>query len=485
MLSLLFVLIPIVAGLVAFVLKGEIVKNWTLLAGMALMTLTGFTLLNFDTSQTNNVIDAPWLSILGSRFHLGIDGISMVMLILSTIAGLLIILSTLKDGYDRPNVFYGLVLCMLGAMNGVFVSLDLITYYIFWELALIPAYLLVIWWGRQPTMRTGLKFFFYTFLGSLLMLAAIVYIAIQNTAPSTDLDAVYGVSFTAEAQLWIFLGFMAAYAIKIPIFPFHTWQPDTYQKAPAPVTMLLSAIMLKMALYSIIRWVIPITPNAVETYGVYVVGLAVVGILYASLIAWKQTDIKRLFAYSSIAHVGLIAAGIMTVSKSGLDGAMVQMFAHAINAVGLFYVAHTLYRQTNSTEMSSFGGWRHKAPIFAGFYILVTMASVGLPLTNGFPGEFMLFNAVINKNTVLGILSLSGVILGAIYMLSSYQKVMLGGETTAHVEDADYFDKLVWIPIAVFIVLCGFFPSVITDISDVSIDKIISLYQSKLNLPTQ
>jgi NADH-quinone oxidoreductase subunit M len=487
MLSLLQILIPILAGLVVFMTSGDTAKRLSIGAAVATLGLTVYTLMNTGLDGSfYHEINAPWISALGSNFHLGIDGISLVMLLLSNVVALLVMLSTLKDSYQSPNLFFGLLLCMQGAMNGVFVSLDLVTYYIFWELALIPAYFLVIMWGKKPIMNAGLKFFFYTLIGSLFMLAAIIYIGV--TTGSTDISSVYGAQITASAQLWIYVGFMLAYGIKIPIFPLHTWQPDTYQLSPTPVTMMLSAVMLKMALYSIIRWIIPVVPDALSQYGIYVIGLAAIGILYASLIAWNQTDLKRTFAYSSIAHVGLIAAGILTVSKAGLNGAMVQMVAHAINAVGLFYVTQVMFRQTGGHEMSDFGGLRHKAPLFAGFYLLILMASVGLPLTNGFPGEFMLFNAVFNAHNILGILAASGVIIGAIYMLSSYQKVMLGQDGVAKVAvpDADASDKWVWVPITLLIVVLGLFPSLVTDISDASINKIIDLYQTKLNIiPTK
>ena len=314
------------------------------------------------------------------------------------------------------------------------------------------------------------------------MLAAIIYMGVKGG--STDISGVYASTLDESVQKWIYFAFMLAYAIKIPIFPLHSWQPDTYQKSLSPITMMLSGVMLKMALYSIIRWIIPVTPQAVVQYSPYIVGLTAFGILYASLVAWRQMDLKRLFAYSSMAHVGLIACGILTVSKAGLDGAMVQMMAHAVTACGLFYVCQVLARRNEDLSLANFGGIRHSAPIFAGFYLLVVMASVGLPLTSGFPGEFMLFNAVFNFHNVSGILAASGVIIGAIYMLLSYQKVILGSETSHDnsILETDFTDKLVWIPVAVLIILLGLFPSIITHLSDASIDRVLEIYQSKINI---
>lgn len=483
MLSLLQIILPILAGLLVFLTQGQTAKRLSIIAAVATLGLTLYTISCTPCDGSfNHEISASWLASLGSKFHLGIDGIGLVMLLLSNIVTLLALMSTLKNNYTSSHLFYGLMLIMQGAMNGVFVSLDLVTYYIFWELALIPAYFLVIMWGQKPIQYTGLKFFFYTFIGSLFMLAAIIYLGVKGG--STDIGDVYASTLDGNVQTWVYFAFMLAYAIKIPVFPLHSWQPDTYQKSLSPVTMMLSGIMLKMALYSIIRWVLPVTPNAVVLYSPYIMGLTVFGILYASLIAWRQADLKRVFAYSSMAHVGLIAAGIFTASKAGLDGAMVQMMAHAVTAVGLFYVCQVLSRKNEDLGMINFGGLRHKAPLFAGFYLLVVMASVGLPLTSGFPGEFMLFNAVFNFNNISGILAASGVIIGAIYMLLSYQKVMLGNEvnTDSSMVEVDLSDKLVWIPVAALIILLGFFPSIVTNLSDASVDKVLEIYQSKINI---
>jgi NADH-quinone oxidoreductase subunit M len=489
MLSLLQILLPFIGGMLVLFTDDLNAKRLSIFSSLAILGALAYTIstTNFDGGYYH-IINTLWISSLGSNFHLGMDGISTVMLLICNVVTLFSILSTLKNNYANSRVFYALLLFMQGAMNGVFVSLDLLTYYIFWELALIPSYFLVILWGRKPIAETGLKFFFFTFIGSLFMLASIIYIGISSG--STDIDSLYGSNIPFHNQVWIYGAFILAYAIKTPIFPLHNWQPDTYHKSPSPVTIMLSGVMLKMALYSMIRWVLPITPDAASKYGIYILGMAAFGVFYAALVAWRQQDLKRLFAYSSMSHVGLIACGILTVSKAGLDGAMVQMVAHAITACALFYICHRLSLENNELILSQFGGIRHKAPIFAGFYLLAVMSSVGLPLTSGFPGEFMLFNAVFNYHSILGLLAASGVILGAIYMLFSYQKVMLGEQSDSNKMDfsileVDQTDRLFWIPIALLIILLGFFPSIITHFSDASINKILEVYHSKLNvIPT-
>ncbi len=485
MFTLLLILLPIVAGLGLLLLPQQQAKQIALLATLATLGVTIATYFQFDPAAgTQFVTNVPWINMLGVRFHIGIDGISMVMLILSNILAPLIILSSFKDNYTNSRLFYGLMLVMQGAMNGVFVSLDMFLYYIFWELALIPAYFLVLWWGRGETAKITFKFFIYTLFGSLFMLVAIIWLGGQGATNSTDISNIYGLQIPASTQLYIFLAFMLAYAIKIPVFPFHTWQPDTYTFSPSPATILLSGVMLKMGLYSIIRWILPVVPEAVNEYGRIIMILAAVGVFYASAIAWLQKDLKRLFAYSSIAHVGLITAGILTATEIGLQGSMLQMMAHGINVVGLFYVCQILFRKFGNHDINAMGGLRLNAPLFAGLYLVIMLASVALPLTNAFPGEFMLLNAVYGVSPWICLFAGSGVILGAVYMFTSYQKVMLGelnGKTNTFTE-IDNMDKWVLIPIVILIFALGIYPSFITNLSEQSVQDIINIYKTKIGV---
>ena len=485
MFTLLLILLPIVAGLGLLLLPQQQAKQIALLATLATLGITIATYFQFDSAAgTQFVTNVPWINMLGVRFHIGIDGISMVMLILSNILAPLIILSSFKDNYTNSRLFYGLMLVMQGAMNGVFVSLDMFLYYIFWELALIPAYFLVLWWGRGETAKITFKFFIYTLFVSLFMLVAIIWLGGQGATNSTDISNIYALQIPASTQLYIFLAFMLAYAIKIPVFPFHTWQPDTYTFSPSPATMLLSGVMLKMGLYSIIRWILPVVPEAVNEYGRIIMILAAVGVFYASAIAWLQKDLKRLFAYSSIAHVGLITAGILTATEIGLQGSMLQMMAHGINVVGLFYVCQVLFRKFGNHDINAMGGLRLNAPLFAGLYLVIILASVALPLTNAFPGEFMLLNAVYGVSPWICLFAGSGVILGAVYMFTSYQKVMLGelnGKTNTFTE-IDNMDKWVLIPIVILIFALGIYPSFITNLSEQSVQDIINIYKTKIGV---
>lgn len=475
MLTTLLLFIPILGGFLLTLIPGTANTRWqALVLSLVAAALSVYMASSFvPTGGVQFEVKSEWLPNLGIGYHVGADGISMVMLLLTNLLSPLVFLSTVKHAMDHRGLFYGLMLMMQGAMTGVFVAQDLFLYYIFWELALIPAYFLVLLWGTGQHRKTAMKFFIYTLVGSLLMLVAIIFLSQQWSPASFDISNVYNVSLSPEAETFVLLSFMLAYAIKIPVFPFHTWQPDTYTQAPTAGTMLLSGIMLKMGLYSIIRWVLPIAPNALEEHGPWMIWLIVIGVAYASVIAIQQKDLKRLFAYSSIAHVGLIAAGILTVSTEGLMGSMLQMFAHGVNAIGLFYICAILMERTQTNEIAMLGGIRNIAPWFATTYFVVLLGSVALPLTNGFPGEFMLLSSLFKQNWVWSLVAGSGVILGAVYMFKSYQGVMLGETKVSTFPDLDIWDKAVLIPIVIAIILMGLLPSVITRIAQPSIEQLL------------
>ncbi len=485
MLTLFIILFPFVSAAIILLSPSEYTKKLAVASGLGTIGLTLVAMGNYQSTQADKIweLNLPWIKSLGISFHVGMDGISLVMLMLSSFVTLMAVLTSLNDKFAKLPLYYALLLIMQGAMNGVFVSLDLFIYYIFWELALIPAYFLILMWGDGETRMTTIKFFLYTLMGSLFMLLGIIWLGNMGPSAGYDINTIYELVIGKDRQLYIFMMFMFAYAIKIPIFPFHTWQPDTYTKAPVAVTIMLSGIMLKMAIYSIIRWVIPVVPLAVEVYGKYFILAAVVGILYASMIALVQKDLKRLFAYASIAHVGLITAGILTVTKTGVQGGILQMLAHGVNVVGLFYITQILRRYKGTNEITAFGGIRITAPVFAGFYMVIMFGSIALPLTNGFPGEFMLLNALYQTYPWMSLVAASGVILGAVYMLVSYQKVMSGEipDGDGGVPALNNIDKLVFIPVILMILAAGLFPQWIMNISDGSVDKIINLYQTEVN----
>jgi len=305
---------------------------------------------------------------------------------------------------------------------------------------------------------------------------------LQTPEKSFALEYIYKLSLSGEQQTFVFWALFLAFAIKMPIFPFHTWQPATYTSAPIPGTMLLSGIMLKMGIYGVLRWILPVVPSAVTEWGCLAVMLAVIGIVYASVIAIKQQNYKTLIAYVSIAHVGLIAAGLFSNSIEGLQGVVLQMLAHGVNVVGLFFIIDIILKRTGTLELSKLGGLRNQAPQLAVFFIVILMASIALPMTNGFAGEFLLFVGIFKYNPyIAGVAGLT-IILGAVYMLSSFQKIMLGEAKPEYnsIQDLTLNEKAVLIPIVIAIFVFGLFPNIILDLTDPSIKAILHSVQKTL-----
>lgn len=481
MLTTLLIFWPLLATLVFFGVRSHEAKKWALTASVIELAIALVMLILFDPSSPSQfVVNAPWIGSLGINFHLGVDGISMLLVLLTTVLTPLIVLSTFKHQYENASSFYGLVLFMEMALIGVFCALDGFLFYIFWEMALIPIYFICLRWGGVNRGPVTLKFFIYTLAGSLIMLVGLIYLYFQTPGGhSFDINALYaaGQSLPAGEQGLIFWAMFAAFAVKMPVFPFHTWQPDTYHTAPSPGTMLLSGIMLKMGIYGVIRWLIPVVPLGVERWGSTALTLSVIGIVYASLLAILQKDLKRLIAYSSIAHVGLIAAGIFTLNKVGLQGAMIQMLSHGIVIVGLFYVIDIILSRTSTQEIASLGGIRNTAPRFNGAFMVILLGSVALPLTSGFVGEFLLINAVFQYNSITGTFAATTMILGAVYMLRSFQLTMLGenNAVTKGFTDLDRVEKWVLYPIVIMVVLIGVYPAPLMKISEAAVDNLLSI----------
>lgn len=421
---------------------------------------------------------APWIPSLGLSFSLGHDAISLVLVFLTNILIPLIILSSFSGRpYSSNKNFYALVLFMQTALIGVFSAMDCFLFYIFWEAALIPIYFIVAIWGGEDKIKITFKFFIYTIFGSLFMLLGIIMLYLQTPAPHSfafiDLANVE-VSILVEGTIFGF--FLLAFAIKMPIFPLHTWQPDTYTVSPTPGTMLLSGIMLKMGIFGIIRWIIPIFPFAFNDWNFWLVTISVFGIIYASIIAIQQKDFKRLVAFSSIAHVGLISAGLFTGTIEGVQGAVIQMFNHGINVVGLFFVLEIISQRTNTSQLFSLGGIVHSAPKLAICFVIIMLGSVALPLTNGFAGEFLLLMGVYKYNMWLGAIAGLTIILCAVYSLRMYKNIMLGesNPSTQNLKDLTNLEMFVLVPICAIILILGLFPNLILNFTEPVSKQIVS-----------
>jgi NADH-quinone oxidoreductase subunit M len=432
-------------------------------------------LLNLLNHGTNISFMAGWIDNPKVALAFKADGLAMAMVLLTTALTPLIIFSSFGNNFSNSKNFYALVLFMSFAMTGTFLAADGLLYYIFWELALIPIYFIALIWGNgdaEERKKAVLKFFIYTLGGSLFMLIAFAYL--YSKAGSFLLEDLYKLDLSTSEQCSIFFAFFLAYAIKIPIIPFHTWQAKVYQKAPTVGTMLLSGIMLKMGLYSVIRWQLPIAPNAAKAYMPVLIGLSIAGVIYGSIVALRQKDLKKLLAYSSLAHVGLIAAGCYTLTLDGLSGAVSQMIAHGFVIVGLFFAAEIIFRRYETNKIADMGGIRIQTPKFTSMFMILVLASVALPGTFNFVGEFTVLYSLSQVNIWFAVLGGTTIILGAYYMLKMFQNVMLGETNSKVFADVTTNEAITFVVIITFLLFFGLYPKPIVDLVTPSLKEILT-----------
>ncbi len=422
MFLLLFLLIPVFAAILLLFVKKEQSVN-TIAISAALVTLLGAVYIIISKTSS---FDAAWLPLLNSRFTLQADGLAKILVLLTAISFPAIFIATSKNQPTQKNIFLSLMLLTQAGLMGVFLAGDALLFYFFWELALIPVYFLCSIWGGEKRIAVTFKFFIYTFLGSLFMLIGIILVYSHTGDQSFALASFKQAHLTSGMQLTAFALFFIAFAIKMPIFPLHTWQPDAYEQSPTAVTMVLSAVMVKMGLYGVIRWLMPLFPTAFIAHSNIVTLLSVIGILYASFIAIRQDDLKRLIAYSSIAHIGLMNAALFSHIQVGVQGVLVQLFSHGINVLGLWIVADIIEQQTGTRSMKDLGGLAKKQPTLAILLVGFAFANIALPLTNAFVGEFLMFNGLFQFNPWMAAAAGVSVILAAIYTLNMVQKIAYG-----------------------------------------------------------
>jgi len=480
MITGILLILSLLFSLVIFSLRDEKWIRLLAVAGSVIEFLVSLYGLFLYTTQCHCqlLLNIGWIESLHINLRFGLDGISLLLVLLTTFLTPLIVLSSLGHEYRKPSAFYGLILLMEMAFIGVFSAYDGLVFYIFWELALIPAYFICAVWGGNDRIRITFKFFIYTFTGSLFMLVALVYLYFRTPAPhSFEIIYLYAAHLTPTEQNWIFLAFFLAFAIKIPIFPFHTWQPDTYTEAPAGGTMLLAGIMLKMGIYGLIRFLLPICPIAVKEWGWIALTLSVTGIIYASIIAIRQSDMKRLIAYVSIAHVGLISAGVFALTQKALEGAVIQMVSHGINITGLFIIISLIEKRMKTREISQIEGMATRAPWLAALFMILLLGSIGLPLTNGFIGEFLLLLGIFETNIWMAAIAGLTIIFSAVYMLWMYQRTMLGkpGEVSQGIRDISLTEAIPLVPIVVMVIWIGIFPSFFLNLAEPAIRDIMNL----------
>ncbi|MGH9545362.1 MAG: complex I subunit 4 family protein [Terriglobales bacterium] len=409
--------------------------------------------------------DHPWIPTPNIHYHMGVDGISMWLVVLTTFLTPLCVLISWKSIDQRVKEFFIIMLVLETALIGVFVSLDLFLFYFFWEATLIPMALLIGMYGHGRKVYAAVKFFLYTMIASVFMLAAILwlyakvgtfdFVTIQNAIRSGQV-----VGFASAAQ-WLFLGFFIAFAVKVPLFPFHTWLPDAHVEAPTAGSVLLAGVLLKMGTYGMLRFDLGLFPEQARANAWWVMILALIGIIYGALVALVQPNMKKLIAYSSISHLGFVVLGTFSFTQLGLDGAMFVMLAHGVSTGALFMLAGTLYERRHTYEISEFGGLATSMPVYAGMFLFIVLASVGLPLLNGFIGEFLVLSGAFQDRTVYGVLGATGVIWSAGYLLWMYQRVFFGKITHSvnqTLPDLDIRERIALLPAAAAALVMGVAP---------------------------
>lgn len=487
MIPVLLIVIPLVCGLTGFFIKNaKSARDWSLIASVVTLVVSVVGL----TVQKNSSalqFDAEWLPALGSSFAVGLDGLGQILTLLTAVSFPIIFIATYRDEYKNANNFYALMLLSQAGLMGVFLANDALLFYFFWELALIPVYFLCSQWGGEKRIQATFKFFIYTFVGSLLMLVGIIYLYQHTADHSFSLKSFYDLNgrIPPHDQTWLFWLFFIAFAIKMPIFPFHTWQPDVYEQSPTATTMVMSGIMVKMGLFGILRWLAPVLATGTWVWGDTASALCIIGMIYASLIAIKQDDLKRLVAYSSIAHIGLMCLAIFATTQTGLQGVMIQMFNHGINIIGLWIVVDLIERQFHTRKISELGGLAQKSPTLAILLVVVALANLALPLTNAFVGEFLMFSGVFSSaatkyNVVFTATAAISIILSAVYTLNMIQKVFYGNTNalTEKAKDIHLNEKIILSVIVVAIIIIGIFPKPMLDITKESVEAILT----KMNL---
>ncbi len=484
----LLIWIPFITGIVAiFIKNSKSVKTFALMSSIATLVVSIISLFYSDIAHHPeffyyNNVSYVWMPYIGSSFSVGLDGMGFLLTFLTAFSYPLIFAATFKSEYKNSNGFFALMLLSQAGIMGVFVATDALLFYFFWELALIPLYFLCSNWGGEKRIQATFKFFVYTFLGSLLMLVGIIYVYMNapgvsaDSAHSFSLNSFYHAVLSPHQQDWLFWLFFAAFAVKIPIFPLHTWQPDVYEQSNYPSVMVLSGIMVKMGVLGLIRWLLPIFPEAVAKYNHFVIALCVIGILYASCIALYQNDLKRFVAWSSIAHLGLMGAAVFSANTLGLQGVMLEMLNHGINILALWIIVDIIEKNTGVRKISELSGLAIKSPGLAIFLVIIAFANIALPLSNSFVSEFLMLNGLFEYNKWIAAIACLGIVLSATYMLSMVQKTFYG-KANALAEQARKMSGgqgIVLLVLVIAILALGIYPEPVIHLTQSTVTNILS-----------
>jgi len=490
MLLSLVVFLPLIGALVAaFLPAGEPGQHrgWAFFVSLATFGVSLALWAGFDARpgapEFQFDLKVPWIASAGIGYHVGLDGVALLLVMLTTALTPVVILSAWSVS-DRVKEFLIAVLVLETAMLGTFAALDLVLFYVFWEAVLIPMYLLIGVWGSQNRLYATIKFFIYTFVASVLMLIAILYAALHAGGTFDYLAVRDALQVSAGAQKWLFLAFAVAFAVKVPMFPVHTWLPDAHTEAPTAGSVILAGVLLKMGTFGFFRYAMPLFPEAALQFRPAVAALAVVGIIYGALMCLVQTDMKRLVAYSSVSHLGFVMLGLMAITAEGLTGGVYQMLNHGVSTGALFLLVGMLYERRHTRLISEYGGIARQVPWLATAFVVVTLSSVGLPGTNGFVGEFLILAGTwlgrMPGTQWLAVLGATGVILGAVYMLWLVERVFFGtidNDENRHLPDLSLREAFVIAPMIVLIVVMGLAPQPFLAPAKPAVDRLVTRMQ--------
>ena len=461
------------------------VSRWLALIFAVLTFLVSIPLYTgFDpsTAQMQFIEKTPWIPAFDVYYYLGVDGISMPLILLTTFISILVIIAGWEVIQYKPSQYMAAFLIMEGVMVGVFAALDAMLFYVFWEAMLIPMFIIIGVWGGARRVYAAFKFFLYTLLGSVLMLLAIL--AIYFDAGTTDIPTLLQHRLPAEMQIWLWLAFFASFAVKVPMWPVHTWLPDAHVEAPTAGSVILAGVLLKMGGYGFLRFSVPMMPYGTEFFTPLIFTLSVVAIIYTSLVALAQEDMKKLIAYSSVAHMGYVTVGIFTLNVQGMQGAIFQMLSHGIVSAALFLLVGVIYDRLHTRMIDRYGGLADQMPHYALTFMIFMLASVGLPLTGGFIGEFLVIVGAFQVNTWVALLTASGMVLGAAYMLYLYRQVIFGSLTKRDLMsllDMNWREKLIFAPLILLTFWMGIYPEPLLNVMEASVVNIIENYQLALD----
>ena len=476
-------LLPIVLAAFVAILPERLARPAAFGASMLVLAASLPLWFGFDPANSAYQFEErlAWIPQWGVSYHLGIDGVSLLLILLTTGLTPLILLAGFTGVEKNFRGYAALMLALEGAMIGTFVALDVFLFYVFWELVLLPMYFLIGIWGGERRIYAAVKLFIYTAAGSLLMLVALLALYFtqyeQTGAWSTDLPVLLELAITPSSQKWMFACLAIAFAIKVPMFPVHTWLPDAHVEAPTGGSVVLAGVMLKMGTYGFYRFAMPLFPDAVVAYGPILVGLAVIGIVYGALVALVQDDIKKLVAYSSVSHLGYVMLGLFALNGPGVTGGIFQMLNHGVSTAALFFLVGVLYERRHTRKIADYGGLTKVVPRFALIFMIITFSSIGLPGLNGFVGEFMILLGAFQYAPIPTVIASTGVIFGAAYMLWAFQRMMFGplqNEANKGLKDLNARELAYLLPLVLFAFWMGIYPKPFLDRINPSVDAFVA-----------